>query len=142
MILIPFFVLACTEVLKVIIQSIKHGKFSLKWLLHSGGMPSGHSAFTASIATLVAYMKGYNSPEFLIALGFAIIVMYDARGVRATVGRHATHLNKVLKKNTLEEYVGHTNWEVIVGGSLGIILTVLLIRFASPLFQTLENLIV
>jgi acid phosphatase family membrane protein YuiD len=54
--------------------------------------------------------------------------MYDARGIRATVGKHAKLLNTFSKSFKLEESVGHTNWEVIVGSSLGIILTILVIK--------------
>ena len=68
---------------------------------------------------------------FLIALGFAIIVMYDARGVRAKVGEHAKVLNKNFPKAQLEEYIGHTNWEVFIGMCLGVSLTVFGIKLLS-----------
>lgn len=139
MIFIPFFVLFCTEILKVTIQSIKNKRFDASWIFHSGGMPSGHSAFTTSIATVVAYMNGYHSPEFLIALGFAIIVMYDARGVRRTVGYHAREINKLTKTHALEEFVGHTNWEVVMGAVCGVSFTVLFLRFGTGLIAVLET---
>lgn len=134
MILIPFFTLFITETLKVIIQSIRQKKFEPAWFLHSGGMPSGHASFTSSIATIVAYMQGYNSAEFLIAGGFAIIIMYDARGVRATVGKHARTINKLGGGKSLDEYIGHTNWEVAIGCALGISLSIVGIKIFEMLF--------
>lgn len=128
MIFIPFFTLITTEIIKVIVQSIRVKELRFAWFAHPGGMPSGHASFTSSVATLVAYIQGYNSTEFLIALTFAIIVIYDARGIRATVGKHAQLLNTFSKKFKLEESVGHTNWEVIVGTSLGITITILMIK--------------
>jgi uncharacterized protein len=125
MILIPFFVLFITEILKTIIQSIRCKKFDIGWFLHSGGMPSGHASFTSSIATITAYINGYNSTEFLIAGGFAILIMYDARGLRAHVGTHAKTLNKLTKKDPLDEFIGHTNWQVIIGCTLGISLSII-----------------
>jgi len=128
MFFIPFFTLFCTEILKVIIQSIKQKEFSIAWFLHSGGMPSGHSSFTSSVATLTAYVKGYDSIEFLIALSLAIVVMYDARGLRAQVGKHAESINKLSSsKKTHDIYAGHTNLEVIIGASFGIIFTIVFI---------------
>lgn len=127
---IPFVVLGFTEALKTIIQSFKAGRFDLSWFLRSGGMPSGHSSFTAAIATVVGYLRGWESAEFLLALGLAVVVMYDARGVRQAVSRHAQLLNKLspaTKNHPLEESVGHTNLQVLVGGFIGIFLSLFLL---------------
>ncbi len=124
----PFIILFFTEVLKVIIKSIKNKKLQLKWFLHAGGMPSGHSSFTASIATLATYIKGFNSIEFLIASGFALLIMYDARGVRATVGKHAKLINSLYKEYHLDESIGHTNLQVFIGACIGIGLTIICIK--------------
>lgn len=124
---IPFIVLGITETLKVLTKSIGQKRIAWESFFHSGGMPSGHSAFTASIATVVAYTQGIQSIEFLIAAGFAIIVMYDARGVRNAVSEHAKIINK-LKKTHLDESVGHTNNQVLIGCIVGVTVSSLLLE--------------
>lgn len=65
-------------------------------LFTSGGMPSSHSSFVTSLATLVGIERGFNSTDFAIVTVFALIIMYDASGVRRAVGKQATILNKIL----------------------------------------------
>ncbi|HPO05990.1 MAG TPA: divergent PAP2 family protein [Candidatus Gracilibacteria bacterium] len=129
---ICFSTLFLNEIIKVIIQSVRYRKLNLSWFLHGGGMPSGHSAFTSSVATLVAYLKGWNSVEFLITLTIAMITIYDARGVRAMVGKHSREINKIAENSRLEEFVGHTNWEAFIGACIGISLTVVQIMLFNP----------
>ncbi len=100
----------------------------------SGGMPSSHSSFVTSLATLVGIENGFDSVSFAICCVFALIVMYDASGVRRAVGKHAEILNEIIdnldNKNKeyeeLKELVGHTPKEVLFGGILGIITAILL----------------
>lgn len=133
---IPFIVLIGTECLKTIIQSIRAGHFQPDWFMKSGGMPSGHSSFTSSIATIIGVTQGVDSPEFLLAVGFAVIVMYDARGVRMAVSRQAKALNRLINKKTphLEESVGHTNAQVIMGCITGITLSMILVTLLKNIF--------
>lgn len=95
----------------------------------SGGMPSSHSSFVTSLSTLIGINKGFDSIEFAICVVFALIVMYDASGVRRAVGKQAAILNKIvedlqnkkpIEHETLKELVGHTPKEVIFGAILGI----------------------
>ena len=101
----------------------------------SGGMPSSHSSFVTSLSTVVGIDKGFNSIEFAICAVFALIVMYDASGVRRAVGKQAAILNKIvedvqnrkhIEHETLKELVGHTPKEVILGAILGIVVGVLM----------------
>ncbi|MGQ0439763.1 cytochrome d ubiquinol oxidase subunit II [Bacillus sp. B-TM1] len=64
-----------------------------------------------------------------IAAIFAIIVMYDASGVRLAVSKQAKILNEFFhgrqtEYKKLNELVGHTPYEVVVGALLGIIVGV------------------
>ena len=59
-------------------------------------MPSSHSSFVTSLAMLVGFDKGFASTEFAITAVFAIIVMYDASGVRRAVGKQAEILNQIV----------------------------------------------
>ena len=101
----------------------------------SGGMPSSHSSFVTSLSTLVGIKQGFDSVEFAMCAVFALIVMYDASGVRRAVGKQAAILNKIvedlnnkkhIEHETLKELVGHTPKEVIFGAILGIIVGVIM----------------
>ncbi len=93
-----------------------------------GGMPSSHSAFVTSLTVGVALKEGLNSTAFAMAVVFALIVMYDAAGIRRAAGRQAVILNKIVdelfhhghvKEERLKELLGHTPVEVFVGAILG-----------------------
>jgi uncharacterized protein len=117
--------------LKLIIDVIKNGKVSLRVLTTTGGMPSAHSAFVTSLATGVGQAKGWDSVEFAIATIFAIVVMYDAAGVRQAAGKQARILNQIVdelfsenhhfNEQRLKELLGHTPVQVIAGAILGIV---------------------
>lgn len=124
--------LACAvaQVIKVFVELVQHGKINLQALVTTGGMPSAHSAFVAALAAGVGQAKGWGSPEFALALVFAIIVMYDAAGVRQAAGLQARILNQImdeffqedhhLSQDRLKELLGHTPVQVIVGFALGV----------------------
>ncbi|MFM7909339.1 MAG: divergent PAP2 family protein, partial [Microcystis sp.] len=96
----------------------------------SGGMPSAHSALVGALATGVGLQMGWSSAEFAIAALFAVIVMYDAAGVRQAAGKQARILNQIIdemfqegkefNEERLKELIGHTPFQVLVGLSLGI----------------------
>ena len=60
----------------------KEKRFDLSRIFMSGGMPSSHSSFVTCLSTLVGIYRGFDSIEFAICIVFALIVMYDASGVR------------------------------------------------------------
>ena len=79
---------------------------------------------------------GGSSFEFAIAAIVAIIVMYDARGVRRETGLQAQVINEMMEfwekmgqpisyEEKLKEFVGHTPLQVFVGARLGILIAVL-----------------
>ena len=74
----------------------KEKRIDFKRIIISGGMPSSHSSFVTSLAMLVGFDKGFASTEFAITAVFAIIVMYDASGVRRAVGKQAEILNQIV----------------------------------------------
>ena len=124
--------LACVSAqgLKLVIDLIATRKLNVTYLLSPGGMPSAHSALVGALATSVGSLKGWSSAEFAIACLFAIIVMYDAAGVRQAAGKQAKILNQIvdelfqekhnLNEERLKELLGHTPFQVLVGLSLGI----------------------
>ena len=110
------------QVLKTLIHLIVSKKFVAERLVGSGGMPSSHSATVC-------------------ALILAIIVMYDAMGVRRETGIQAQVLNEMLKvfedmgrseisaHDKLKEFVGHTPLQVLMGALLGILCGVVIYSF-------------
>ena len=125
---------------KLIIEVVKNRKLNVRVLVTTGGMPSSHSAFVAALATGVGQTMGWDSPDFAIATIFAIIVMYDAAGVRQAAGKQARILNQIIdeyfkesgkfNEERLKELLGHTPFQVVVGLGMGIAIA----TFASPVY--------
>ena len=136
--MIPLMVLLITQVFKTIYFSIKNRKIDLFTLITTGGLPSSHSALVSSLSTVVAKVNGITSTEFAITVILAMIVMYDASGIRKAAGEHAKILNEMLEEKEyynskeykkLKELLGHTKLEVFVGFLTGIILTIIIFNF-------------
>lgn len=125
-------VVACliAQASKLVVELIKNGKVNIRSLVGTGGMPSAHSALVTSLATGVGQTCGWASPDFAIATIFAIIVMYDAAGVRQAAGKQARILNQMVdelfsehhsfNEDRLKELLGHTPFQVIVGSVMGV----------------------
>ncbi len=129
--IIPICSWAIAQLCKTLIILIKEKRLYLSHLVISGGMPSSHSALVTALATSVALIQGLSSVEFGISVIFTVIVMYDAAGVRQSVGQQSIVLNRILGElrfrrpvtelgRDLKEFIGHTGFEVIIGGLLGI----------------------
>lgn len=122
------------QTLKVLRGVIKEKRFDFRWFIGTGGMPSSHAAGAAALASSIGLNYGFNSVVFALAVTFAIVVMFDAQGVRRATGKQAQILNKVMediywqgkiKEDRLRELIGHTPIEVLVGMLLGIIIAFL-----------------
>jgi hypothetical protein len=121
---------AIAQVLKVAIEYIRKRKLNLRLLASAGGMPSSHSATVCALTTAIAIQEGMSSSLFAISFVLAIIVMYDAAGVRRAASIQARILNQIIdelfqghpiSETRLRELLGHTPVEVVVGGVLGIV---------------------
>jgi len=117
------------QTVKVTLGVIRQRKFDFRWFVGTGGMPSSHAAGASCLATAVGLKSGFDTIYFALAASFALVVMFDAQGVRRASGRQARILNKItediywqgkLKENRLRELIGHTPVEVIVGFFLGV----------------------
>ncbi len=124
------------QIIKVVIGLVKEKRFSWKRLTGSGGMPSSHSSFVVALTTQVARIEGLDSSLFAVAAALAIIVMYDAAGVRRAAGEQAKILNYMMdhwqeytpymRQKELKELLGHTPIEVIAGAILGLIIGIII----------------
>lgn len=123
------------QVIKTCIDFIKHKSFNKKKLAGAGGMPSSHSAVVCAVLLSSFCEYGFSSPIFALSFIFALVVMYDATGVRWSAGLHAKAINHIVdyleddkNKNkedlqklipTLNESIGHRMIEVVCGALLG-----------------------
>ena len=133
--IIPIFSWAIAQLLKVIVILIQKKRLNLRYLVTSGGMPSSHSAFVSALAASVALTEGLGSVVFGISTVLALVVMYDAAGVRQTVCTQSTMLNHIVEElfkgnpefqQRVKELIGHTKFEVAAGAILGIVFAFLL----------------
>lgn len=120
------------QVLKTIIHTWFTKNFVAERLVGGGGMPSSHSATVCALCTSTALEYGPTSFEFAIAAVFALVVMYDAIGVRQESGKQAKVINDMVElfahmgkdvdiEKQLKEFIGHTPLQVLCGALLGII---------------------
>ncbi len=128
-ILVPTFIWLGIQIFKTLWDLVKEKKFNFKRLLGAGGMPSSHSAVVCSISTMIGRDLGFDSAIFGLSFIMALVVMYDAAGVRRAAGKQAKILNKIVNtpglavetvQEKLQEVLGHTPIEVFVGALLGI----------------------
>lgn len=117
------------QFLKLVFELIIHRKINVRVLVETGGMPSSHSALVTALACGIGQTLGWASPAFAVTTVFAVIVMYDAAGVRQAAGKQAKILNQIIdelfrekpefNEDRLKELLGHTPVQVIVGSILG-----------------------
>jgi acid phosphatase family membrane protein YuiD len=117
------------QTIKVTLGVVQQKKLDFRWFIASGGMPSSHATGAATLATAVGLEYGFDNVLFALAASFAVVVMFDAQGVRRASGRQARILNTIMddiywqgkiQENRLRELIGHTPVEVIAGALLGI----------------------
>ena len=135
------------QVLKLLIDFFTNKQINVHRLHGAGGMPSSHSALVCGVALCAFTTYGYQSPVFALAMVMALIVMYDATGVRWAAGLHARAINNLVDYLTdnedmdkkklqemipkLNESLGHRIIEVVCGALLGIVIALIqyLLRF-------------
>jgi acid phosphatase family membrane protein YuiD len=107
-----------------------------------GGMPSAHTAFAFSLATVIAMTQGFNSADFAIAATAVIFIVDDALRMRIFLSRHGEALHRLVDRLPaaeqkdfpyLEKRLGHKTSEAIAGAILGIVLSWVFMMIASAL---------
>ncbi len=134
--LVPIISGLSAQVIKFILKMIRKD-FKWKDLFGSfGDMPSSHSAFVVSLATLAALREGIDSTVFAMAIVYCFLVIKDATGFRMFMEDHMRILQYYRdrlpaseKKNLpeLEKRLGHTWMEILAGGAIGFLITIFLI---------------
>ncbi|NMC13558.1 MAG: divergent PAP2 family protein [Chloroflexi bacterium] len=118
------------QIIKIPLEFLHTHKWNWSLLFRAGGMPSSHSALVTGIAHATALYEGFNSPLFALSVAVAMVVIYDATGIRRQAGKHAELINAMiddlasghpLKEENLREVLGHTPIEAIGGMILGML---------------------
>jgi Uncharacterized protein conserved in bacteria len=121
------------QVLKVPIDSLREHRWNWALFFAAGGMPSSHSALVTSTAAAVGLHVGFDSPVFAVAVALAMVVVYDATGVRRQAGKQAEKINILVEEllkghpineEHLREAIGHTPLEAMGGVLLGLLAAV------------------
>ncbi|MEA3352029.1 MAG: divergent PAP2 family protein [Chloroflexota bacterium] len=128
------------QVLKMPIYYLSAKQWDWGLLLSAGGMPSSHSALVSAAAYAIGLFQGFDRPVFALAVTLAVIVIYDATGIRRQAGKHAALINTIIRdlkeghllrkghplrqetQEQLKEVLGHTPLEAMAGTIFGIII--------------------
>jgi len=118
------------QVLKIPIDYFRERRWDWALFFAAGGMPSSHSALVTSTATAIGLHYGFDSPLFGMAVALAMIVVYDATGIRRQAGMQAQKINVLVEEllqghpisqEHLLEVLGHTPLEALGGVLLGLV---------------------
>ena len=117
------------QVLKIPIDLVQNRHWNWALFFAAGGMPSSHSALVTSTAAAVGLHYGFDNPIFGVAVAMAMIVVYDATGIRRQAGMQAQKINVLVEEllkghpiseEHLREVLGHTPLEALGGVLLGL----------------------
>ena len=119
------------QIIKVLGEYIILRRWNWVLLFRAGGMPSSHSAMVSAAALSTGLYMGFDQPVFALSSILAMIVIYDATGIRRETGRQAVLINtmiedlakgKLAQVDRLKEVLGHTPGEAVLGTLLGIVI--------------------
>jgi acid phosphatase family membrane protein YuiD len=139
---LALFASSLAQFLKPFVYKLRTGEFDWHHIAGTGGMPSSHSAMVSALATGVGLDNGFDSSVFAVAAIFAMIVTYDASGVRQQAGHHARAINMIvaelltghpLEEIKFEELLGHSRIEVGAGVLFGIAIMLVWKLLIQPL---------
>jgi len=118
-----------TQAFKLVFYSLRDKRWSWKYLVTAGGIPSAHTAFVTALTTGVAVNSGPATDVFAMSFVFSAIIIYDAYRLRGTVQDHSKVLNALVNKIAPGEFkhsnemIGHSKSEIIAGLLVGIALS-------------------
>jgi uncharacterized protein len=137
------------QFIKIPIKFLITRKLDWKLMTSTGGMPSSHSAAVTSLTTAIAYETGIDSPLFAVSAIFAVIVMFDATGIRFQAGQQAIIINQMRvdfqtfvqeakgwqkkdgdqKIQELKTLLGHKPSEVFAGAVTGVVISIIIYTY-------------
>lgn len=125
--------------LKILIGVLREHRFDFHWVFVTGGMPSTHVAGVTALSVSVGRARGFDSVLFAACAVFALIVLFDAQGVRRVTGLLAKTANRMIEDlyanrdwreeearlERIKELSGHTLREVLGGAAVGTVIALL-----------------
>lgn len=147
--LVALFGIFFAQFVKIPIHFLLTRELDWRLMTSTGGMPSSHSAAVTALTTAIAFEHGLDSSLFAISAIFAVIVMFDASGVRYQAGQQALIINQIradfqtfvsgtkewIKKDEeqkiieLKTLLGHKPSEVFAGAVTGILISIITYTF-------------
>ncbi|HLC05192.1 MAG TPA: divergent PAP2 family protein [Anaerolineales bacterium] len=124
------------QVVKLPVEFASTRVWNWSLLLRAGGMPSSHAALVTAAAHGIGLTEGFNSSSYALAIVLAMIVIYDATGIRRQAGRHAQIINEMIQdlveghplhQEQLMEVLGHSPFQALVGMLLGLVVAQLVV---------------
>jgi len=118
------------QMLKIPIDFLRSHHWNWALFFGAGGMPSSHSALVTSTAAAAGLYYGFDNPIFAVATAIAMVVVYDATGIRRQAGMQAQKINILVEEllkghpiseEHLREVLGHTPLEAMGGVFLGLV---------------------
>lgn len=118
------------QLLKVPIGYLGTKRLDWHLVFDPGGMPSSHSALVTATSLTIGLYDGFNTSLFALSVVVAMVVIYDATGVRRQAGIHAELINALirdlatghpLKEAQLKEVLGHTPTQALIGALFGLV---------------------
>ncbi len=143
--LAALFAILFAQFVKIPIHFLLTRKLDFGLMTSTGGMPSSHSAAVTALTTAIAFEAGLQSPLFAVSAIFAVIVMFDATGIRYQAGQQAIIINQMradfqifvddlkdwpkkdneTKMQELKTLLGHKPNEVFFGALTGIAISII-----------------
>ena len=120
------------QVIKLPVEYWQTNEWRWHLLLSPGGMPSSHAALVCGLAWTIGLANGFTSSVFAVTFILAMVVIYDAMGVRRAAGEHARVINRMikdlarghpLKQEELRELLGHTPRQILSGIVFGVLVS-------------------
>jgi uncharacterized protein len=121
---------ALAQIIKIPLEYVQRRRWDFALLFRAGGMPSSHSALVTACAHSIGLYYGFDTPMFALSAVVAMIVIYDATGIRRQAGRHASIINAMIRDlasghhlhgEQLREVLGHTPLEALGGTLFGLL---------------------
>lgn len=125
------------QIVKLPVEFASTRQWNWSLLLRAGGMPSSHAALVTAVAHGIGLTVGFDSGLYALSIVLAMIVLYDATGIRRQAGRHAEIINAMIQdlveghplhQEQLIEVLGHSPFQAFVGMLLGLIVAQLVVR--------------
>lgn len=126
------------QAIKLPIDYIRRREVNWALLLSTGGMPSSHSALVTAAAHSIGLYNGFDSAAFVLGFVLAMVVVYDATGIRRQAGQHAALINAIIndlatghpikekQEKQLKEVLGHTPLEAVGGVVWGLLISTII----------------